>query len=193
PLWFTPLLPVLFLVSAVAVGLAMVIFEANLSGIIFGHRYSARLLGDLSKALPPILGIYIGLKIMDLNARGALPWLVENSMESWALILEVFFGALLPGTLLLSPWVRNNRLRLFGCVLMVIIGVVMNRLNVCLLGMLATSPSGYLPSWMEVLVTAGIVAGGLLVLSVMNHRLPILEGSDSRRIGGTSGAVGAAG
>ena len=174
-LWFTPMLPLLFFVSAVAVGVAMVIFEAILSGLIFGHRYPIRLLGDLAKALPPVLGLYIGLKLMDLNARGALPLLLDGSFESWAFLIELFLGAFLPGTLLLSPKVRHNYLRLFSCVLMVIIGVVLNRLNVCLVAMLATSPSGYLPSWIELLVTAGIISGGLLVLSLMNYTLPIVS------------------
>ena len=85
-------------------------------------------------------------------------------------------GALLPGTLLLiSPAVGYNAMKLFGCSLMVMAGVVMNRVNVCLLGMLQTSPTGYLPSWIELLVSGGIVAGGLLVLAVMNQNLPIVE------------------
>jgi Ni/Fe-hydrogenase subunit HybB-like protein len=134
-----------------------------------------RLLGDLAQALPPILGIYIGLKLIDLNARGAFGHLADNSVESWAFIIEVGLGALLPGTLLLSPAVRYNAMKLFGCSLMVMAGVVMNRLNVCLLGMLQTSPTGYLPSWIEILVSGGIVAGGLLALAVMNQNLPIVE------------------
>lgn len=174
-LWFSPMLPVFFLVSAIAVGVAMVIFESILSGLIFEHRHSIRLLGDLAKSLPPILGIYIGLKIMDLNARGAFGFLFENSLEGWSFFLEIFIGSILPGTLLLSPAIRYNRLKLFGCALMVIVGVVMNRLNVCIIGMVATSPSGYLPSWIEILVSGGLIAGGLLVLTVMNRRLPIAE------------------
>jgi Ni/Fe-hydrogenase subunit HybB-like protein len=177
-LWFTPLLPALFLISAIAVGVAMVIFESLLSGMIFGHRHSISLLGDLAKALPPILGIYIGLKLMDINARGEMALLLDGSLESTAFNLELLIGAIIPGTLLLKPSVRYNRVRLFGCVLMVLAGVVMNRLNVCIVGMLATSNTGYLPSWIEVLVTFGIVAGGLLVLSVMNHTLPIAEHYD---------------
>ncbi len=193
-LWFTPMLPLLFLVSAVAVGLAMVIFEALISGLIFGHRHSIRLLGDLAQALPPVLGIYIGLVLMDLNARGVLGLLVENSLESWAFKIEIILGFFLPGTLLLSSAVRYNRMKLFGCVLAVIVGVVMNRLDVSLVGMLATSPTGYLPSWIEILVTGGVVAGGLLVLSVMNQALPIAKplprtsfATDATRGGGRAG------
>ncbi len=175
PLWFTPMLPFLFLVSAIAVGVAMVIFESILSGIIFKHRLSTQLLGDLAKALPPILGFYIGLKMMDLHARDSLHLIFSNSLESWAFLIEMIIGAVLPGTLLLSPKVRYNPMKLFGCMIMVIAGVVMNRLNVCLLGMMATSPSGYLPSWMEILVSGGIVAGGLLVLAIMNEMLPVAQ------------------
>lgn len=172
-LWFTPLLPLLFLMSSLAVGVAMVIFEAILSGLLFQHRYPIRLLGDLARALPLILSLYVGLRLMDLNGRGQLGRLFDNSLESWAFILEVVLGVMLPGILLLSPEVRYDRLKLFGCCIMVIAGVVMNRLNVSLLGMLASS-SGYMPRWIEILVSAGVVAGGLLVLSVMNHNLPIV-------------------
>lgn len=175
PLWFSPLLPLLFLMSAVCVGIAMVIFEATLSGIVFGHQHPVRLLGDLAKALPPILGLYVGLRIMDLSARGELWRVADNSLESWAFNLEMIIGVILPGFLLLSSEVRYDRLKLFGCSIMVIVGVVMNRLNVCLLGMLGTTPGGYLPKWIEILVSAGIAAGGLLVLIIMNRKLPVIE------------------
>src|SRR4029077_9677987 len=36
PLWYTPLLPVFFFLSAIAVGLAMTIFESSLSSKHFG-------------------------------------------------------------------------------------------------------------------------------------------------------------
>jgi len=46
---------------------------------------------------------------------------------------------------------------------------------VCLVGMLDTSTTGYLPSWGDVLVSGGIVADGLLALAVMNEMLPISQ------------------
>ena len=182
PLWFSPLLPLLFLISSLAVGVAMVIFESILSGVIFGHRLSTRLLGDLARSLPLILSLYVGLRLMDLNARHELGRVFDNSLESWAFLLEMVVGVILPGVLLLYSEVRYDRLKLFGCSLMVIVGVVMNRLNVCLLGMLGTS-SGYVPRWIEIVVSAGVIAGGLLVLSVMNQTLPISRSEPERRDG----------
>ncbi len=174
-LWFTPLLPLLFLVSAIMVGLAMVIFENILSGLFGVHRSPTSLLGDFAKGLPPLLGVYIGLRLMDLHGRDAMGLMLENSFESWAFIIELGLGAVVPGTLLLSRRVRYNRLRLFGCTMLVIAGVVMNRLDVALVSMLRTSPSGYLPSWIEITATAGIVAGGLLVLVILTRKLPTIH------------------
>lgn len=86
PLWFTPLLPLLFLISSLAVGVAMVIFESILSGMIFGHRLSTRLLGDLARLLTLILSVYVGLRLMDLNACHELGRIFDNSPESWAFL-----------------------------------------------------------------------------------------------------------
>src|ERR1035437_3463897 len=38
PLWYTPILPILFLISAVAVGPAVVILESTISSKVFGHK-----------------------------------------------------------------------------------------------------------------------------------------------------------
>src|SRR5437763_1192770 len=38
PLWYSPLLPVLFFISAIAVGLAMTIFESSMSSKYFGRQ-----------------------------------------------------------------------------------------------------------------------------------------------------------
>jgi len=71
-LWYTPILPILFLVSAVAVGPAMVIFESTLSTRVFGHKLEIDVLSGLAKAIPYILGLYLLLKIVELMAAGEI-------------------------------------------------------------------------------------------------------------------------
>ncbi|UCH42593.1 MAG: hypothetical protein JSW16_07235 [Dehalococcoidales bacterium] len=71
-LWYTPILPILFLTSAIAVEPAMIIFESTLSTRAFGHKLSLDILSGLGKAIPYILGIYLLLKLVDLTARGDL-------------------------------------------------------------------------------------------------------------------------
>ena len=61
-LWYTPVLPLLFLFSAVAVGPAMAIFESTLSTRVFGHRLSVDILAGLGKVIPYVLGLYLVLE-----------------------------------------------------------------------------------------------------------------------------------
>ena len=70
PLWWTPILPVLFFISAIAIGLAMIIFESSLSSRYFKRGLETHLLGKLAKAIPWVLGLYLVLKFGELAFAG---------------------------------------------------------------------------------------------------------------------------
>src|SRR5208337_1139178 len=72
PYWYSPLLPLLFFVSAIGVGLAMVIFESNLTARAFGREIEMPLLAALGKAMAVVLGVYGIIRLQDLWGRGAL-------------------------------------------------------------------------------------------------------------------------
>jgi len=71
-LWYTPVLPLFFLLSAIAVGPAVVIFESTLSTKAFGHKLDLDILSGLGRAIPYILGLYLLLKLVDLLVAGEL-------------------------------------------------------------------------------------------------------------------------
>jgi len=58
PLWYTDILPILFWVSAAAVGLAMVIVESKLAARALGHHLERPLLTSVGRALVGVLGLY---------------------------------------------------------------------------------------------------------------------------------------
>lgn len=66
PLWYSPLLPVFFFVSALALGCAMTIFESFLSFRAFGKRLELHLLTDLGKVIVGVLALYLTLRLQDL-------------------------------------------------------------------------------------------------------------------------------
>ncbi len=70
PLWWTPILPIMFFVSAVGIGLAMIILESSLSSRYFKHGLEAHLLEKLAAGIPIVLGIYLLLKFGELAACG---------------------------------------------------------------------------------------------------------------------------
>jgi len=169
-LWYTPLLPVMFFLSAIAAGLAMVILESYLSSRAFGRRLELDLLQDLARVIVLILAIYGIIKLQDLFYRGALPLAFMRTPESFLFAAEVGFGVILPITLFSIPQVRRDRGGLFCSALLVVLGLILNRLNVCITGLQGAMgqdyflepgmESAYFPSLLELSVTGFLVLMG---------------------------------
>ena len=173
PLWYTPALPVLFLVSAIAVGPAMVIFESTLTTRIFGHKLETAVLGGLAKAIPYILGLYLVLKLSDLAASGEIGLIFTSGSYSLLWWIEVLIGVLLPIWLFSRPTVRQSRARTFWTAVLVIAGLMINRFNVSMVALGMREGFSYVPHWMEFAVSAGLVADALLVVWLAHKLLPI--------------------
>src|SRR5271157_580035 len=175
PYWYSPLLPVFFFISAVSVGLAMVIFESNLSSRALGREIEMPLLEVLGRAMAVVLTIYGVLKFQDLWGRGALSHLREPSTETVLFLLEITLGLLIPLPLLLFRKVREDRDGLFGVAVLVITGFLLNRLNVSITGLETSSGVHYFPRWTEVAVTLSIVGVGFLLFSLAVRYLNVME------------------
>ena len=78
-LWYTPLLPVFFFLSAVAGGLAMTIVESYLSGRAFGRELEMDLLEPLARTMVVVLGLYGVLRLDLLGHNGALGMIFQNT------------------------------------------------------------------------------------------------------------------
>lgn len=173
PLWYTPLLPILFFVSAVAAGLAMVIVEARLCERAFGHPLDLAMLEPLGRALTVALGVYGLLKLLDLGHRGELTRLVRAEYEGGLFLLEVTVGILAPVALLLIPRVRTAPRGLVGGAWLAILGFVVNRLNVSITGMERAAGVTYLPTWTEVAISLALVALGFAAFGLAVRLLPV--------------------
>lgn len=181
PLWYTPLLPVLFFLSAVAVGLAIVTVEAFLSASAFRRTPELPLLAGLGKAMFAVLTVYAALRVADLAMRGAWSLAFSPTIEGVAFRGEMWVGIILPLVMLAAPGVRRSAGGLAAAAGLVAAGVVLNRLNVAITGMLAGSRAAYMPSWMEVQITLAIVAAGLLAYLWIVEHLPVFaHEADSR-------------
>jgi Ni/Fe-hydrogenase subunit HybB-like protein len=175
PYWYSPLLPVFFFISAVSVGMAMVIFESNLSARAFGREIEMPLLEVLGRALAVVLGLYGLLRFHDLWSRGALVHLREPSTETILFVLEITLGLLIPLPMLFFRKVRESRDGLFAAAVLVITGFLLNRLNVSITGLEAYAGVHYFPRWTEVAVTLSIVGVGFLLFSLAVRYLNVME------------------
>ncbi|MBN2354477.1 polysulfide reductase NrfD, partial [candidate division KSB1 bacterium] len=175
PLWYSGMLPLFFFISAIAGGLAMVIFESYLSARAFKKALAFPLLVRLSRVIVVVLGVWLVLRVQDLASRDALAYVFDGSRESVFFLLEVALGVGLPILMFLTPKIRNSMGGLYLGAVLVLIGFIMNRLNVAVTGMVGSSGVEYVPSWMEVAVTASIVAAGFVIFRLACRYLPIFS------------------
>jgi Ni/Fe-hydrogenase subunit HybB-like protein len=173
PLWYTPILPILFLNSAIAVGPAMVIFETTLSSRAFGHKLPMDILSGLGRAIPYILGVYLLLKLMDLTARGGIGLIFTGYPQNLLWWGEMIIGVILPIILFSMPSVRQSRGGVFWSAVLVVLGLVFNRFNVSMLALAMRPGFTYFPHWMEVAISAALVADALLVIWLAYRLLPV--------------------
>ncbi len=172
-LWYTPILPILFYCSAVAVGPAMVIFEGALTSKALGHKLSHEVMEGLGKILPWILGIYLVLKLFDLILRrdiGLIFTEYPHNLLWWA---EIIIFAVLPIILLSNKNFRKSDNKLFFGATLVVVGLILNRFNVSILNMQIRPGYYYFPHWMEIALSVGLFADAFLVIWLANKLLPM--------------------
>ncbi len=164
PLWQTPVLPLLFLLSAISVGFPMVIFESIIASRSLGLKTEMNLLSELGRMVPPILGIYLAFKIGDMVIRGTFVYLTEFNTASVMFVIEVLFGVIVPLRMFLSEAVLKSKPLLFIASALVIFGVLLNRINNFVVAYKPPYSYGpYFPSIGEISVTVGFIS--LLVLA----------------------------
>ncbi len=174
PLWYTPMLPVLFWLSAVSIGLAMTIFESTMSARHFpGHELEKPVVTGLGRILLVMLIVYGLVRVQNLIGRHALQYALQPTYEAAMFWVEVMLAFLVPIALLLLPRVRENPVRLYFVSILVISGFVMNRLNVAATGMEGFSGERYIPKFTEVSITLSIVAIGIFIFTMAVKYLPI--------------------
>ncbi|MBK9169856.1 MAG: Ni/Fe-hydrogenase cytochrome b subunit [Bryobacterales bacterium] len=177
-LWYTPMLPIFFFISAITVGLAMTIFESYHSAKAFGKALEWDLVNGLARILAVALSVLLVFRFMDLAGRGVLHLAMENTLEAWLFGLEVVL-MLLPALLLYRSHVRRNVRAMYLCALMAVFGFIANRLNVSITGIEAGSGTSYIPKWTEVAVTLAIIALGFAIFRLAAQHLPVFAEHDA--------------
>jgi hypothetical protein len=83
PLWYTPVLPVLFFTSAVMTGLTMGALGYRAACAVMGQKMIRRVYDGLAHAAGWVAVCYLGIKAADWIARGQVPALFSFDYYSW--------------------------------------------------------------------------------------------------------------
>jgi octaheme c-type cytochrome (tetrathionate reductase family) len=175
PLWYTPLLPALFLLSAMMVGLPMVIMESLIAGKSFGHEPETELLGDFAKVIPWLISIYALCKFGDIAMRWEEISFAAHPDATVAWAIEIVLGLIAPFILFSLKSVRQSAGWLLTASLLVVLGVALNRINVYIIGYYPPfAGKRYFPALGEIALTVGLIATLMLIYRFFVTFFPII-------------------
>jgi len=173
-LWHTPLLPVLFLSTAILMGYAAVIFESALADEVFDRPRETKLLASMSGIMVVVLFFFLGVRLVDLALRGRLGLIARLDFYSMMFLLEMVLF-LAPALLLLSRKRRENPgIELISAIMMMLAGSLY-RFDTFLVGFNPGPGWSYFPTIPEMTVTIGFVAFEVLAYLFIVKMFPILH------------------
>jgi Ni/Fe-hydrogenase subunit HybB-like protein len=172
-IWYSSMLPVHFYVSAIALGISMVVAMSHYSRRMYGQRLEVPLLADLCRVLVGILGVYGAIRLFDLLHRGQLATAFGWSYEAIMFQAEFAVGTVVPILLLRSPTARRNVRNQLAATICVIGGFMANRLNVSITGLEGAQGGHYVPSIPEASVTLMFIALAFGAFSLAVKHLPV--------------------
>jgi Ni/Fe-hydrogenase subunit HybB-like protein len=173
PLWQTPIVPLLYLLSAILMGYGVVLFESCLASAAYRREIETYMLGPMAKVMLGMLGVYLAVRIVDLTVRGA--W---GNAFNFGLVAIFFWIEMvlffLPFVLVGTVEARRNPARLFLGGTAIMFGGALLRLNGYLIGYDTGPGWRYFPSVPELLVTFGMTAIAVLGFIVVTRLFPVL-------------------
>ncbi len=174
PLWQSGwLLPVIYLMTAILLGFAVVIFEATLSSTGFKRPLETKVLTPLAKVMYWTLAAYVVLRVLDLVLRGALGTAFAASWQAFWFWVEMACF-IVPLVTLASENARRSAAKLFVGAVLLMLGGMLLRINGFLVGYMTGEGWSYFPSLAELMVTVGIIAFEILAYIVIVRNYPVL-------------------
>lgn len=182
PLWYSEFIPIMFFVSSIFAGLSMVIFEGSISHKVFSdqiseknHKAHNRILHGLSKICAVALFAYFTLNVLVFVHEKR--WGLLNSPMGYWYLTEMLGFVLLPMVLFFISYRKQNILLIRIASLVTMIGIIINRLNVTVIGFKWDAAQHYYPSWMEITVTLAVIFTEIWIFRWIITRMPVLRDS----------------
>lgn len=180
PLWFTLWLPALFVISALAMGYAVVMFEATVVSKTFSLPSEHALISKLSLVVGWITVGWLILRWVDLFARDAVPLAFVASISVFLFWVENALF-LLAALVFITPAGRASPRASLLAAVALLVGGSLYRLDAYLVGYQPVTNWSYFPSVPELMVSIGVVSLEILLYLVFIKTLPVLHGDAAHR------------
>ncbi|MBF0325199.1 MAG: Ni/Fe-hydrogenase cytochrome b subunit [Alphaproteobacteria bacterium] len=174
PLWQTPILPLLFLASAITMGFSIVVFEALLGSSAFNRsvRHEMPQLAKLARIIQGMMVAYLVIRFGDIVVRGAIAELFTSGIRSLMFWIEIALFAT-PVVLFAKAENRMSKKALWIGACSLLLAGALYRLDAFLVAYQTGAGWSYFPSVQELLVTIGIIATEILLYVVFVRKFPV--------------------
>jgi len=180
PRWWSPVMPVSFLLSSVVAGTALVILVDM--WIAKGWRRSLEItrLASVGQITFWSLVVYLVFRLGDMAFRDQLSGAFAGRL-GMAFAAEILLGGVLPLILLARRSLRQRADVLCVASLLAVIGVTYNRVNVVIFAMTFrgrmpwVAPESYMPSIVEWGISIGLIATTIFLFGLGARMMPVLS------------------
>jgi len=179
PLWNTGFVPLLFLISCIAMGYAAVVFEGVISSLAFKRKPHTAMLAKLYKPTVVAVLIFLVIRFVDIVVRGHAGTMFRFDLRGIMFWLEALFF-LVPVFMLLSPK-RNDLGHLFRAAIFLMFAGALYRFDTYIVAYMPAGNWTYFPSVTEMLISLGMVSAEIIAFIVIVKYFPILGGSSPAR------------
>ncbi len=201
PIWFKPSMPIMFVISAIAVGPAVTMAMAHVLEWILGRKtVPHEILRTIARFSGLGLLLYLYIKLWDLAAvsyYGRTPasdsalYLLRNqtpyNFGFW--VGEIIVGIVIPAVIFLAPRFNRRPWYLVVGAACAMLGIIVNRWNVTVSGLVVplsyapgagseVAPAAYFPNLTEWGIALLVVAYSLGLLTLGAKFLPLFDRSD---------------
>lgn len=173
-LWATGMIPLLYLISCIGMGYAVVVWESTLSARAFSRPREDSMLKGLSGAMVIVLGLFLIIRVVDLIIQGRAAMMFTSGGLS--LLFWIENALVLYGVFLLSGSRRQEFSNVFRAALVIIFAGALYRFDSYIVAYDPGPEWSYFPSFPELVITFGVIGLEVALYIVIVKTFPILAG-----------------
>ena len=174
PLWHCSILPLLFLLTAVIMGFAIVVFEASIASRVYSLGDETSMLAKVSRIMSWVLGVYLVVRLQNVFMRGEMGHAFSGSFLGNMFLIENLL--LIVGFVILT-FMRDNltpRL-LFIAAVAILVGGSLFRFNTYIIAYDPGDGWSYFPSVGEQMITYGLIAVEIAAYTLFVKYFPVFS------------------
>jgi len=174
PLWNTPFIGLFFLITCLAMGYAVVVFESSFSFLTFRRKPEIPMLAILQKIAVTMGIVFVIVRFADLALHGRLGLTTQLDLYGVMFWLETVLW-ILPAAILIATRTTNLGNLFLGAMCIALAGGLY-RFDTFLVAFQPGAGWHYFPSLPEMFISIGLVAIELAIYAALVRKFPILGG-----------------